>query len=180
MQVKEDYERNAGLKDIGSRPPLPGCPLRARQIRPHVCSPKSRSMIPVLPVPDKHSSAVRERGQAVRNGIAYSGFSHIWKEEEGGEYVSRKKLKLQVIWPSFLLPARGSKLVMQAVFLFMLSVQIDLTTKQRDASRGKAGLLIGIVYHHPYTHFSSHRKVYTVCFSGLRKSIFCYACEDLL
>lgn len=42
---------------------------------------------------------------------------------------------------------------MQAAFIFMLLVWIDLTMRQRDASQGReAGLLIAIVYHHSYTH----------------------------
>lgn len=64
---------------------------------------------------------------------------------------------------------------MQAVFLFMLVVQIDLSMKERDASQGKSGLLVIIVCHHPYTHalaVFTYKKMYTVIVFYMRKITF--------
>lgn len=105
-------------------------------------------MIPPLPVLDNQSSAEQERGHA---DCLLRLFSHL-KAGQRKNTTTKTASNLT----QFLLQAAGSELVMQALFLFLLLVWIDLTMKQRDASLGKAGRLFITSHTHMHTLFSSH------------------------
>lgn len=182
---REDYECNAGLKDIDSSLLCPAAPCEYTESR-SVCF-SVEQCGETTPWSPCSLSLTNTAQQCEREGWLWgiwllTQVFHIYEGRRKEEYISRKK-NLQVIWPIFFPLARGSELMMQAVFYLCSLHRIDLTMRQRDASQGKTGLLIAIVYHHPYTHaytfFSSHRKVHIVFLSALEK-IFCNALEDRL
>ena len=90
-----------------------------------------------------------ERGSRLwGRGMLTQAFD-IYEKRRKEEYTSRKSKTAnnltQFFPPGFVAPSWWCKYF----FYLCLLVQIDLTMKQRDASQGKAGLLITIVHHPP-------------------------------